>query len=190
MKFCNVNIAETKNILYNNDCKMLLKTTKGKGEIVMRPERDTVTEVYEDRYKNDCYADVSYFINAKKRVIVCKVEPYVMDEQFSFFTTRKGLDYKQSMAKSFFEMCGDTSTSFVGKAVCMAEDEFDVEFGKRLAYDKAMFKLLDAKKKFFMESIKDLESYIAADKELIDDVDKQIAKTTERFEKKIKEAMA
>lgn len=157
----------------------------------MRPERDTVTEVYEDRYKNDCYANVSYFINAKKRVIVCKVEPYVADEQFPMFMLgKKSLDYKQSMAKSFFEMCEETSTSFVGKAMCMPEDEFDVEFGKRLAHDKAMFKLFDAKKKFFMESIKDLESYIAADKELIDDVDKQIAKTTERFEKKIKEVMA
>lgn len=157
----------------------------------MRPERDTVTEVYEDRYKNDCYANVSFFINEKKRVIVCKVEPYVLDERFPMFMlSKKGLDYKQSMAKSFFEMCGETDTSFIGKAVCMPEDEFNVEFGKRLAYDKAMFKLLDAKKKFFMESIKDLESYIAADKELIDDVDKQIAKTTERFEKKIKEVMA
>ena len=94
------------------------------------------------------------------------------------------------MAKSFFEMCGETNTTFVGKAICMEEDTFDVEFGKKLAYDKAMFKLFDAKKRFFMESIKDLESYIAADKELIADVDKQIAKATERFEKKIKEVMA
>ena len=189
MKLYNVNIAVIKTLLYNNDYKMLLKTTKGKGETVMRPEKNIVTEVYEDRYKNDCYANVSYFINASKRIIVCKIEPYIADEQFPLFSIRNGLDYKQSMAKSFFEMCGDTNTSFVGKAVCMEEDEFNVEFGKRLAYDKAMFKLFDAKKKFFMESIKDLESYIAADKELIDDVDKQIAKTTERFEKKIKEVM-
>ena len=156
----------------------------------MKPEKDIVTDTYEDRYKNDCYASVNYFINEKKKVIVCKVEPYVVEEQFSFFTTRKGLDYKQSMAKSFFEMCGETNTSFVGKAVCMAEDEFNVELGKKIAYDKAMLKLFDAKKKFFMESIKDLESYIAADKELISDVDKQIARTTERFEKKIKGVMS
>ena len=42
----------------------------------MKPERNTVTEVYEDRYKNDCYADVNYYINEEKRVVVCKVEPY------------------------------------------------------------------------------------------------------------------
>lgn len=155
----------------------------------MKPERNTVTEVYEDRYKNDCYADVNYYINEEKRVVVCKVEPYTVTSHFPW-EIGKGLDYKQSMAKSFFEMCGETNTTFVGKAICMEEDTFDVEFGKKLAYDKAMFKLFDAKKRFFMESIKDLESYIAADKELIDDVDKQIAKTTERFEKKIKEAMA
>lgn len=155
----------------------------------MKPERNTVTEVYEDRYKNDCYADVNYYINEEKRVVVCKVEPYTTTSQFPWEIT-KGLDYKQSMAKSFFEMCGETNTTFVGKAICMEEDTFDVEFGKKLAYDKAMFKLFDAKKRFFMESIKDLESYIAADKELIADVDKQIAKATERFEKKIKEVMA
>ena len=155
----------------------------------MKPERNTVTEVYEDRYKNDCYADVNYYINEEKRVVVCKVEPYAATSQFPWEIT-KGLDYKQSMAKSFFEMCGETNTTFVGKAICMEEDTFDIEFGKKLAYDKAMFKLFDAKKRFFMESIKDLESYIAADKELIADVDKQIAKATERFEKKIKEVMA
>lgn len=155
----------------------------------MKPERNTVTEVYEDRYKNDCYADVNYYINEEKRVVVCKVEPYATTSQFPWEIT-KGLDYKQSMAKSFFEMCGETNTTFVGKAICMEEDTFDVEFGKKLAYDKAMFKLFDAKKRFFMESIKDMESYIAADKELIADVDKQIAKATERFEKKIKEVMA
>lgn len=155
----------------------------------MKPERNTVTEVYEDRYKNDCYADVNYYINEEKRVVVCKVEPYTTTSQFPWEIT-KGLDYKQSMAKSFFEMCGETNTTFVGKAICMEEDTFDVEFGKKLAYDKAMFKLFDAKKRFFMESIKDMESYIAADKELIADVDKQIAKATERFEKKIKEVMA
>lgn len=155
----------------------------------MKPERNTVTEVYEDRYKNDCYADVNYYINEEKRVVVCKVEPYAATSHFPW-EIGKGLDYKQSMAKSFFEMCGETNTTFVGKAICMEEDTFDVEFGKKLAYDKAMFKLFDAKKKFFMESIKDLESYIAADKELIADVDKQIAKATERFEKKIKEVMA
>lgn len=159
----------------------------------MKPEKDIVTDTYEDRYKNDCYASVNYFINEKKKTIVCKVEPYmsyVKNEPFSMFMKRKGSDYKQSMAKSFFEICGETNTSFVGKAVCMAEDEFNVELGKKIAYDKAMLKMFDAKKKFFMESIKDLESYIAADKELISNVDKQIARTTERFEKKIKGAMS
>jgi hypothetical protein len=157
----------------------------------MKPEKDIVTDTYEDRYKNDCYASVNYFINEKKKVIVCKVEPYVLDGRFPMFMLdKKGLDYKQSMAKSFFEMCGETNTSFVGKAVCMAEDEFNVELGKKIAYDKAMLKLFDAKKKFFMGSIKDLESYIAADKELINDVDKQIARTAERFEKKIKGVMS
>lgn len=159
----------------------------------MKPERDIVTETYEDRYKNDCYANVNYFINEKKKTIICKVEPYikiVKNEPFSMFMKRKSLDYKQSMARSFFELCGEASTSFVGKAVCMTEDEFNIELGKKIAYDKAMLKLFGAKKKFFMESVKDLESYITADKELISDVDKQIARTTERFEKKIKGVMS
>jgi hypothetical protein len=129
--------------------------------------------------------EVHYFINTEKRIVVCKAEPYAGGCN----PLKMPLTYKQSVGRAFFEMCDEDDLSFIGKAVCMDEDEFDVEFGKRLAYDKAMLKLFDAKKKFFMENIKDLESYIADDKELIADVDKQIAKATERFEKKIKEVM-
>ena len=162
----------------------------------MGKEKANITEQYEDRYKNDCYAQVSYFINEAKKTIVCKIEPYVVTEPIlswepleEYISYTNNLDYKQSTSKSFFVMCGNTCTSFIGKAVCMDEDEFNVEFGKRLAYDKAMLKLLDAKKRFFAGHIKVFEKHITANQELITDVDKQIAKTTERFEKKIKEVM-
>ena len=50
--------------------------------------------------------------------------------------------------RNFFNYCEDMDVTFIGKAVCVKEDTFDVEFGKKLAYDKAVFKLLNHKRRF------------------------------------------
>jgi hypothetical protein len=159
----------------------------------MNQEKDTVIEIKEDRYKNNCFATVNYYINEKKKVIACRIEPDV-EKDYSSLTAlfnpgHKGLGYKESMERSFFEMCGEQNISFVGKAICMDDDEFNVEFGKNLAYDKAMFKLLAAKSKFILNDVKELKGYIDADTAILEDISKQVDKVTERFEKKLKEVM-
>lgn len=148
----------------------------------MSKKKVIVSEVYEDRYKDGCYADVYYFINSEKKVVVCKLVPHTDGYDYS-----RKLNYKQSIVRTFFELCYEDDISFVGKATCMDNDEFNIEFGKRLAYDKAMLNLFDAKRKFFMRNIKNFESHITANKELIDDVGKQIDKTIKRFDKKLAE---
>lgn len=156
----------------------------------MKPDKNTVTEVYEDRYKNNCYATVNYYINEQKRVIACKIEPGIETEPFDLFADNtSNITYKTSMEKGFFEMCEDEGISFTGKAVCLAEDEFNVQFGKNLAYDKAMFKMLDAKRRFIEKANKYLEKRIEANNLILDDITKQLDKVTERFENKIKEVM-
>ena len=155
----------------------------------MSKEKNNVVEVYEDKYKNNCSATVKYYINPDKKVVVCKIYPYVTcscGSQFLF-----GCDcsnsYKESISKSFFEMCNETETSFTGKAICMEEDEFSIETGKKISYDKAMIKLLYAKKKFFNTDMQEMLSYADDDQELIDNIDAQIEKAQARFEKKMKE---
>ena len=44
---------------------------------------------------------------------------------------------------------------YVGKAKCSPEDEFDYEFGKKLAYSRALNKWFTAKKKFLEKKIHD-----------------------------------
>lgn len=64
----------------------------------------------------------------------------------NFFTT----DNNIVIATIFYHNC-----RYVGKAKCSPEDEFDYEFGKKLAYNRALNKWFTAKKKFLMKKIYD-----------------------------------
>jgi hypothetical protein len=154
----------------------------------MRAERNIVAEEYEDRYKHRCFAKVIYYINEKKKIIVCKIHPWCIPSEDLF--EYDGLNYTESLNKSFYEMCMECGISFIGKATCMEVDRFDAEIGKKIAYDKAMVKLLNEKKKYILEDIKELEEYMRLDYELAENIDKQIDKVKERFDRKIKEIIS
>ena len=150
----------------------------------MSAKKNRIThEIYEDRFKNDCYSDVHYFIDDETKTIACKIQPYMCNCFNENTTPAVEID------RSFFEMCEDCNVSFIGKAVCLPDDTYDVEFGKKLAYDKAMFKMLAAKKRFFKNQIKFFTSLIGDIEKEIDKVEAIEQKVTERFENKIKEVM-
>ena len=111
----------------------------------MSEQTNIIHECYEERLKNCCYNRIHYFINEEKKVIVCKIEPY--PTQLHCCDCRLG--FAQSLNRGFVEYCLDTNLSFTGKAVCVEPDVFNVDFGKKMAYDKAIIKLFDAKRKFF-----------------------------------------
>ena len=164
-----------------------------KGDKTMGVKRrDIIKEVKEERFKNNCFLAVTYFINESKKIVVCKLEPYAssfsgfIDEPFTDFVEEKcSIDVIST--RQFFINCCINDISTIGKAVCIEPDEFDVEFGKKIAYDKAMFKLLDLKNRHYKNYIAKLEGYIEQMNHCIENTNKQINKVTERYTKKLKE---
>ena len=77
----------------------------------MKPEVEIIRETTDDR----C---VKYYINEKKKTIVCTIEDMLLiDEDDRFEYMRK--------------------ITVRGKAKCMPEDKFDKELGMRIARDRA-----------------------------------------------------
>ena len=90
---------------------------------------------------------VEYYVDEAKKVVVCKL-----------IGCEGSLIYDMCQAgypchPDFF-----LNDSYVGKAKCSDDDTFDVEFGKKLAYQRAVAKLNTAKvktlKRFEKEQIK------------------------------------
>ena len=144
--------------------------------------KDNLIENYEDHYKYDCLADVTYYINQVRGVIVCKIKPFT-NIPFKFYDGTN----KEHAYRSFFDMCTETNVSFVGKATCMAGDTFDLKIGKRIAYDKALIKMLKARDKFLTEQINDMLTCVQDYTEILDDVSNRLNKAEEHLFRKIEE---
>lgn len=77
---------------------------------------------------------VNFFVSEEKKIVICKLNEHRIDVVKDFI--EKGIPYIKDMEVNDF---------YIGKAICMDEDTFDVEKGKRIAYNKAMVKLINAK---------------------------------------------
>lgn len=149
----------------------------------MSEKNSIIHECYEERLKHCCYNRIHYFINAEKKTIVCKIEPYPTVPHFC----ECKLGFGQQINRDFVEYCVDEGLSFVGKAICTEPDVFDVEFGKKIAYDKAIMKLFDVKAKFFNEAINEFQNCIDILHEEIEKTARHKTRALERFEAKMKE---
>lgn len=157
----------------------------------MKKQHNVVSEVYEEQVGKASlctYVEVRYFINEAKRTIVCKLSPYV-NETYLRESYNKPLNYKAALNIDFYATCDECAISYVGKAECMPEDEFNVDFGKKLAYDKAMLKLLNDKFKFLKQYEAKMNSNLKQLDLLLQDTINQTHNVEQRFEKKIKEVM-
>ena len=150
----------------------------------MEIRNNTVHEYYEEKFKNNCYNMVHYYINHDKKTIACRIFPSTDVLPFQYKLT-----FDKSLNVSFFEYCSNYSISFIGKATCFEPDEFNIEFGKKLAYDKAMFKFINAKRKFLYDTLNDLKDEVDQTYSEIDKLQKFEDRVYERFSKKIKEIM-
>lgn len=84
---------------------------------------------------NDC----RFYVNEEERTVVCVI-PNTGDMVRNFIEEhfRWGdLDFGFAMSYNFIEQKLRMPHSFSGKAVCAPEDEWDVEFGKKIAFSKA-----------------------------------------------------
>ena len=85
-------------------------------------------------------SDCKFYVNKDERVIVCVIsntrdmlENFIMEHfKFPDITLGDGLIYWSKFYKQLH-----MPDSFIGKAVCMPEDEWDEELGKMIAFSKA-----------------------------------------------------
>ena len=90
---------------------------------------------------------VEYYVDEAKKVVVCKL------------TGCEGsLIYDMCQAGYPYHLDFLVNDSYVGKAKCSEDDTFDIEFGKKLAYQRAVAKLNTAKiktlRRFKKEQVK------------------------------------
>ena len=91
--------------------------------------------------------NVEYYIDETKKVVVCKLTG--CEGSLNYNMCQIGYPYHPDFL---------LNNSYVGKAKCSEDDTFDAEFGKRLAYQRAVVKLNTAKiktlKRFEKEQVK------------------------------------
>lgn len=130
---------------------------------------ETIKEEATERIDPEYILKSRYFINKDVGTVVCRLTvEYCEDEEddldedsineFYDSSTGGADEIIQSMFEdTFHESCSDTNREFVGKAICVEPDEFDIVFGKRLAYSKAKLKYLIAKRKADGQALKFIE---------------------------------
>lgn len=134
--------------------------------------------------------DCLFFVNEEKRTVVCKIpdtEEKLLDfieENFNFkdfhydwALTGKGLN-KMSLPRSF-----------IGKAVCSEEDEWDEETGKMIAYSRAKDKFYKA---FFVRAnyfIQALDENLSNMIEIFNDMGMKLENNHLHLEKEIEERL-
>lgn len=74
--------------------------------------------------------DTTYYVNKEKRTVVCKIN----DCMYNLCDEVEG----KGMPPHEYLLLKD---SYIGKAVCSVDDTFDEEFGKKLAFNRAVVKL-------------------------------------------------
>ena len=107
---------------------------------------EPVKEFFTRDKKYDCWIDVEYFIDKEKKVVVCKLTPGA-----SRFNPKydNEIHSKSYISRLFYKECEANDKAFIGKSKCIEPDVFDPEIGKKIAYDRAMIKLIIAQDKYY-----------------------------------------
>ena len=83
-------------------------------------------------------SDCRFYVNEEARTVVCVI-PNTRNMLYSFISQHfswADLDMRYALGGKFEESL-EMPSSFSGKAVCSADDEWNEEFGKLLAYSRA-----------------------------------------------------
>lgn len=114
--------------------------------------------------------DVRYFVNEEKKIVVCKLENCF--KALNCDMCHKGWPGSEALM---------IDNEFVGKAQCSPEDTFDIEIGKKIAYKRAVIKMIKAKKRTLDNFVKD---YQRVTNDLVRDTDKMIRKYESSIDRK------
>lgn len=122
----------------------------------------------------------TYFVDETKKVVVCKISCCCYD-------LMEDLGRKNWPGDSKLLL----NHSYTGKARCSAEDTFDVELGKKIAFKRAVAKLNEAKRKtltrFTSEFVKIAEDLQKDTKSLTDKYSKTVSRQEESIAHMLKE---
>lgn len=147
-------------------------------------------------------SNCKFYVNEAERTVVCVIPPYIKDENgecnscTSEMVTEfihdnfmfPEIDFRYALENKLLDEL-DMPTSFIGKAVCSAEDEWDEETGKMIAFSRAKDKCY---RSFFKRANKFVQ---AIDRRLGDMVDRfndfglQLEEKHERLQAKIESAL-
>lgn len=81
-------------------------------------------------------SDCKFFIDEKSRTVVCVIEGTRKAFYDYVFWSEPDFDLSDFTIGPQYSM----PNSFMGKAVCSPDDEFDIETGKMIAFNRARFK--------------------------------------------------
>lgn len=123
------------------------------------------------------FENVQYFVNEEKRVVVCKI----YDDAEGVVDDMAKYNMLPANMESYLNAL--TPSMFVGKAKCSAEDVFDVELGKRIAYKRAVAKMFQSKQKI-------LRRIHSGSTEMFKKFEAAVKRCDERYERIAKHAEA
>lgn len=129
--------------------------------------------------------DPTYYINEKKKTVVCEITADFDEYEYSQY----GESIHNHVRADFYHACatGVIRNKFIGKAVCSDKDTYDVEIGKKIAYDRAMLDLLRVKKAYDDYSIKGFQEILNELNKLKEEDSERYSNIKERLKRKIEE---
>jgi hypothetical protein len=111
--------------------------------------------------------DVRYFVNEEKRTVVCKLSGCFSALNCDICDR----DYPPHPAL-------EIDNEFTGKAQCSPEDDFDIAVGKRIAYKRAVAKMIRAKRRALLEFMavqkRDMNEFIITASKLVEKYNRSI----------------
>ena len=151
----------------------------------MKTIRDTIVAVDENE-------DFTYYINESKRTIVCVFTPDHSEYCTGFEKAMKKVINETGYAVMLDPKCPvcymDYPDTFEGKAKCAPEDEWDAEYGKRLAKARALAKFHAAKSNYISEIVWSVSSMLDLTREISEKHDHILANRMENLENILKES--
>lgn len=151
----------------------------------MKTIRDTI--VVTDENEN-----FTYYINESKRTIVCVFTPDHSEYTTGFEKAMKKVVIESGYAVMLDPRCPvcymDYPDTFEGKAKCSPEDEWDEEYGKRLAKARALVKFHTAKSNYILEIISSVSNMFHYVSEIGEKHDHILANRIENLENVLKES--
>lgn len=147
-------------------------------------------------------SNCKFYVNEAERTVVCVIPPYIKDENGECNSCTSAMvtefihdnfmfpeiDFRYALENKLLDELV-MPTSFIGKAVCSSEDEWDEETGKMIAFSRAKDKCY---RSFFKRANKFVQ---AIDRRLGDMVDRfndfglQLEDKHERLQAKIESAL-